>query len=93
MFKKQPICELCKQNPATAIVGYRSATGSAVSRWKYACGSCPASPDEARSFGFNDLFASPSATVSTLANLEDAGTTDWHSFMEMMQRLRTATGS
>lgn len=91
MFKKQPICELCNQNPATTIVGYRSATGPTVSQWRFACGSCPATPGEAKSFGFDNLFANPSATVSMLANMEDAGTTDWHSFMEMMQRLRSAT--
>lgn len=92
MFKKQPICEICNQHPATAFVGFRPSPESNVSGWQFSC-ACTTRPDEARSFAIDKFFDNPAATVDKLAHLEETGTMDWHSFMEMMRRFRVATNS
>ena len=89
MFRSTPLCEVCQQRAATAIVGFRRVGEATVSTWKFTCSNETAS-DETESFSIEAFLASADATVDCLAHLHQSGRIDWQSFMDMMVRMRDA---
>lgn len=87
-FKKTPVCEICKKEPAITF----SCIGTpAKLKWKFA-GDCSAKTE----FYYIQLtayFKSPAATVDWLAHMHEKNWFDASDFLEMIHRFRKATDS
>jgi len=90
MFKHTPLCEVCRTNVATALVGFDRNSDGRVARWQFTCPQERAD-DEVESFAISNFLAGPEATIDRLAHLHQSGRIDWPAFMDMIVRLREAT--
>jgi hypothetical protein len=85
-FPKEPMCEKCGKNPATAFCWFDS---GGKGQWKFCC-NCT---DGTYSIMFDSFFSSPASTVDWIVHMNEKDYMNWTDFMAMMDRFRHATGS
>jgi len=86
-FKKQPMCEILGNVPATHFTWRYSDR-----RWRFISTQAPQEPDE-YCFRIDGFFLSPAAIVDWLAHLSEKKFFDPVDFLAMIHRFREATGS
>lgn len=90
-FKKEPKCEKCCIEEATAFVCIDGKSPSGIGSWKFCC-KCT-SDEESYYIPIDNFFSHPAVTVDWLAHMHEKTWMNWNDFMDMITRFRKATNS
>ena len=95
MFRKKPMCEICKKKEATHFSLERPDTTNhelikEKGNWKFVCAD-EEDYNEMYSCLIKEFFKTPIDTVDWMAHLHEKGWMNWNNFMDMIDRFRKDT--